>query len=163
MSRSSRNSRSRHSRALVVSLAGAAVIVSLYVLAVFFTVSSPGDVAKRGSSLDGTTVLIRGLVTSSYALPLTKLGAYVMGDADASILVITSKGAPPTGERWVVDGVVRTAIDGKGIAKALTDLGSGATIPDGAVGSIVDRIAKFQFGTYVTESRRHQWLFLPWV
>lgn len=163
MSRRSRNPGSKHSLTLATSLSGAAVIVSVYVLAVFFTVHSPGDVAKQGSSLDGTTVIVRGAVTGSYPLPLTKLGAYTMGETEASIFVITSKGAPPTGDRWVVHGVVRTAIDGKAIAKALTDLSAGTTIPEGAVGSFLERIGKFQFGTYVTETRRHQWLSLPWV
>lgn len=163
MSRRSRYSGSRPSRILTISLSAAAVIIFAYVFAILLSVDSPGGLARRGRSLDGTTVLVRGAVTASFPLPLTKLGAYAMGEGEASLWVVTSKGVPPTGDQWVVHGVVRTALDGKALARALTDVGVGTTIPEGAVDSIVQRISKYQFGTYVTETRRHQWLFLPWI
>ena len=73
-----------------------------YVIAIWATVDGIPAVVKGASANVGRAVLIRGAVMNVVPVPLTKAGAYAVGDQDTAIWVITTKGVPVVGDRWVV-------------------------------------------------------------
>ena len=148
--------------ALLIGAGAVCVALLAYVVAIFLTLDSIRALARGGSTDVGRTVLIRGQVTAAVPVPLTKSGAYAVGDAETSIWVVTAKGLPTVGDRWVVAGTLRAGLDGQGLAKVVSELGSGR--PSGsALDAFAQKLAAVRIGAFVEEGRRHQWTFLPWV
>ena len=133
-----------------------------YVIAIWATVDGIPAVVKGASANVGRAVLIRGAVMNVVPVPLTKAGAYAVGDQDTAIWVITTKGLPVVGDRWLVQGTLRAGLDGQGLAKAIGEL-TGGIAPGTALDAFAQRLTNVRIGAYVEERRRHQWTFAPWI
>ena len=137
-------------------------IAVAYAIAIFATVSSIESITKAPGTSSGTSVIVRGPVVGAIGVPLTKAGVYSVGDSEATIWVVTGKGTPNVGDRWVVHGTVRVAVDGQALVKAVSDV-AGGFAPGSAVDAFAQKVTGLRIGAFIVEARRHQWVFAPWL